>query len=414
MKAYERFLNYITFDTQSDEENPGCPSTAKQLILAEALEKELKAIGAADVSMDSFGYVYATVPASKGAEDKPVIAFLSHMDTAGEMSGKDVKARIIENYDGADIVLNGELGIVTDVKNFPLLKECIGDTLIVTDGTTLLGADDKAGIAEIMTAAEKWIADNSASAHDPALAHPEVRVIFSPDEEIGRGMDKVDMEKIGAACGYTVDGLGVNEFTYECFNGTAGLVKIRGNAVHPGESFGIMKNASLLAMEFQSMLPVYENPAATSGRMGFFHLTGMTGSVDTAEMHYILRDHDRSVLEHRKEVFAKTAELMNLKYGEGTVEVTLKDSYTNMIEYILPDHPEVISAGREALKEAGLVPNEAPIRGGTDGAELSSRGLPCPNISAGGYYCHGAHEFASVEKMDTIVQVILNIAKRFA
>ena len=412
MKAYERFLKYITFDTQSDEESPSCPSTAKQKLLGEALVKELREIGAAGVEMDEFGYVYATVPASKGAEGKPAVAFLSHMDTAGEMPGRDVKARIIEHYDGRDIVLNSELGIVTDVKSFPLLSECIGDDLIVTDGTTLLGSDDKSGIAAIMTAAESWLGDNAAADHDPALFHPEIRIVFTPDEEIGRGTDKIDLKKVNALCGYTVDGTGVDHLQYECFQAAAGVATFKGTAVHPGSSFGIMKNASLLAMEFQSMLPVYETPAATCGRMGFFHITEMTGSVDNAEIHYIIRDHDKAVLEHRKEVFRRTAELMNLKHGEGTVSVRITDSYPNMIEYILPKYPFVLEAAREAIREAGMVPVEDPVRGGTDGAQLSAMGLPCPNLSVGGYYCHGAHEFASVQKMDQIVEVLKGIAKR--
>jgi len=412
MRSYERFLKYITFDTQSDDTSSTCPSTAKQKILGKELVKELKEIGAVNVEMDEFGYVYATVPASVGAEDKPAVAFLAHMDTALEMPGKVTNPRIIESYDGSDIVLNEELGIVTAVKEFPLLKECIGDDLIVTDGTTLLGSDDKSGIAIIMTAAEAWIDDNKAPVHYPALHHPEIRICFTPDEEIGRGADKIDLNKLNAVCAYTLDGTGANHLQYECFNAAAGLVKIKGNAVHPGASFGIMKNATLLAMEFQSMLPVYENPAATKDRMGFFHINDMTGSVDNAEIHYIIRDHDKSILEHRKEIFRKTAELMNLKHGEGTVTVTIVDSYPNMCEYILPKFSFVLDAAREAFTEAGIPCTEPPVRGGTDGARLSAMGLPCPNLSIGGYYCHGAHEFASIQKMDKMVKVIKGIAKR--
>ncbi len=414
MRAYERFLNYITYDTQSDESSETCPSTAKQKDLGALLVKELKEIGAENVFMDEFGYIYATVPASEGAEKAPVLCFCSHMDTAQEMPGKVTNARIINNYDGSDIVLNEAEGIVTDVKSFPQLSECIGDDLIVTDGTTLLGADDKAGIAAIMCAAEAWISDNRASVRNPKLAHPEIRILFTPDEEIGRGPDHADMKKVNAAYGFTVDGTGVDHLQYECFQAAAGYVKIHGTSVHPGSSFGIMKNAALLAMEFQSMLPVYENPAATKDRMGFFHLTGMTGTVDNAEMYYILRDHDRSILEHRKDVFRKIAELMNLKYGENTVTAEITDSYPNMIEYILPKYPFLLDAAREAIREAGYEPKETPVRGGTDGARFSEMGMPCPNLSVGGYYCHGAHEFASIQKMDSVVTIIEGTAARLA
>lgn len=414
MRAYERFLNYITFDTQSDEASETCPSTAKQKLLGELLVKELTEIGAADVLMDEYGYVYATIPATPGCENARTLAFCSHMDTAQEMPGRVTNARIIRNYDGSDIVLNEKLGIVSDVKSFPLLKECVGDDLIVTDGTTLLGADDKAGLAAIMTAAESWLADNCAENHDPKLAHPQIRIMFTPDEEIGRGPDHIDMERVNAAYGFTCDGTGVDHLQYECFQAAAGLVKIRGNAVHPGSAFGILKNAALLAMEFHSMLPPLETPAATKDRMGFFHLTGMSGSVDSAEMYYILRDHDKDVLERRKEIFIKCAELMNLKYGDNTVEVTVTDSYPNMIEYILAKYPFLLDVAREAIRDAGYEPKENPVRGGTDGARFSEMGMPCPNLSVGGYYCHGAHEFASIQKMDSIVEIVKGIAVRLS
>jgi len=414
MKAFERFLNYICYDTQSDEASETCPSTAKQLELGKLLTQELKDLGAKNVEMDKNGYIYATIPASKDCDSKKVVAFISHMDTAAEMSGKNVKARIIKNYDGRDIVLNKELGIVTDLKSFPLLKENIGEDLIVTDGTTLLGADDKAGIANIMTAAEEWLRNNASSQPDPALKHPEIRIVFTPDEEIGRGVDQIDMKKVKADVGYTVDGEGANSLEYECFNGAAGIVRIKGLPVHPGSAFGILRNAALMAMEFHSMLPSFETPAATFGRFGFFHLTDMTATVEEAEMHYILRDHDKDVLERRKEIFKKVAELMNLKYGEGSVSVNITDSYPNMISYILPHHGYVIEAARKALIENGLIPNEEPIRGGTDGSRLSAMGLPCPNLSVGGQYCHGAHEYASIQQMDKVVNIIESVARIIA
>lgn len=414
MRAYERFLKYVTFDTQSDESSETCPSTAKQLKLGNFLAEELRKLGAKDVEIDENGYVYATVPASRGLSNAKTIALLAHMDTASEMSGKDVKPRIIEKYDGGNIVLNEKLGIFSDPKNFPLLKENIGEDLIVTDGTTLLGADDKAGIADIMTAAESWLSDNASTCPDPELRHPEIRIVFTPDEEIGRGVDKINLEKVNADYGYTVDGEGILDLSYECFNASAGHVSFRGVAVHPGNAFGIMKNASLMAMEFQSMLPQLETPAATQKRMGFFHLVGMQGSVEKAELSYILRDHDKVELDRRKKIFLQIADLMNLKYGDGSVCATITDSYPNMISYILPKHGIVIEAARKALAENGITPDESPVRGGTDGSTLSAMGLPCPNLGTGGQYCHGAHEYASIQGMDKIVAVLRSLARIYA
>ena len=407
MDITERFLKYVSFDTQSDEQSHSCPSTEKQLVLGEYLKNELLRCGAADVSMDENGYVYGTVPASEGSENMPAVAFLAHMDTSGECSGKDVKARIIRGYDGGDIVLNEELGIITDVKNFPNIKNFAGQDIIVTDGTTLLGADDKAGIAVIMSAVEAWTADKE-------LKHPEIRVIFTPDEETGRGVDRINMDKVNAACGYTIDGADAGEISYECFNASSAAIDIHGVSVHPGESFGIMKNASLLAMEFNAMLPPMEVPAATVSRMGFYHLTDMKGDVENAQLRYILRDHSAEGLLKRKALILSACDYMNKKYGDGTFSAQITDGYRNMIEKILPHHAYVIENAREAIKECGLTPNEDPVRGGTDGAALSYMGLPCPNLGAGGQYFHGVHELLSIQGMKKAVDIIMAIARKMA
>lgn len=407
MRAHERFLKYITYDTQSDDSSKTVPSTKKQLVLAEALLEELKAIGAKDAELDANGYVYATIPASAGSEEKPVLALVAHMDTAPDASGTNVQARIVEQYDGSDILLNAEKQIVTRVAEFPELKKYVGCDLIVTDGNTLLGADDKAGVAEIMTAAEQLL-------RKPELPHPEVRIVFTPDEEIGRGVAHIDMKKVNAACGYTVDGEEIGELCYENFNAASAKLHFSGVCVHPGAAFGIMRNAALVAMEFHSMLPVFENPAATTGRMGFFHLTHMEGRMEEAELSYILRDHDVQKLEKRKELMRQAAAYLNEKYGAGTVELTLEDSYKNMYQQIMPQHKELIEHAREAIREAGLTPIETPIRGGTDGATLSFMGLPCPNLGTGGHACHGCHEFIPIQSMDKSVEILLHLLRRFA
>lgn len=405
-KVQDRFLKYVSFDTQSDERSETIPSTEKQKRLAEALLAELEELGAKDAELDENGYVYATIPASEGSEEKPVLALVAHMDTAMDMSGKDVKPRIIENYDGNDIVLNEALSIVTKTADFPALKKYVGQDLIVTDGTTLLGADDKAGAAEIMAAAELMLAGK--------IRHPEVRIVFTPDEEIGRGVAYINMDKVRASYGYTVDGEEIGELEYENFNAASAAVTIHGVCVHPGASFGIMKNALLIAMEFHAMLPPFDTPATTTGRMGFFHLNNMEGKTETAELSYIIRDHDAGKLEARKALMQSAADYINQKYGAGTAEIKINDSYRNMYEQIVPDHEELIAYAREAIKEAGVTPIEDPIRGGTDGATLSYMGLPCPNLGTGGHACHGRHEFIPIQAMEKAVEILGNLIPKFA
>ena len=406
MRAHERFLKYILFDTQSDDRSETVPSTEKQKALGQALLQELQELGATDAQMDENGYVYATVPATKGHEDRPVLALVAHMDTALDMSGKDVKPRIVENYDGGDILLNEALSIVTRTADFPDLKKYIGQDIIVTDGTTLLGADDKAGIAEIMTAAEQMLAG--------AYPHPEVRIVFTPDEEIGRGVEHIDMGKVNAKYGYTIDGEEIGQLEYENFNAASAEVIFHGVSVHTGSAFGILKNAQLMAMEFHAMLPPMENPAATRDRMGFYHLNTMEGKVEKTVLTYILRDHDAEKLQQRKELMRRAAAYMNEKYGEGTVEIRLQDSYRNMYEKIMPEHKELIEYARDAIRAAGVTPIEDPIRGGTDGATLSYMGLPCPNLGTGGHACHGRNEFIPIQSMDKAVEILKNLIERFA
>ena len=409
MRAYERLLKYAVIDTQSDAGTGTHPSTAKQLNLAKLLLAELLEIGAAAAKLDEHGYVYATIPASKGAENKPVLALLAHMDTAPDASGTNVKPHIVQAYDGGDIVLNAEKGIVTKVSDFPDLKKYIGKDIIVTDGTTLLGADDKAGVAEIMTLAETLLSDDGKD-----IPHPEIRIVFTPDEEIGEGVATIDMNEVNAAYGYTVDGGEIGELCYENFNAASARIVLHGVCVHPGAAFGIMRNASLLAMEYHAMLPAFENPATTVGRMGFFHLTQMEGCMEEASLNYILRDHDAARLEARKELILKAAEYLNLKYGAGTAIAEIKDSYRNMYEQIVPAHTNLITSAREAMQELGITPIEEPIRGGTDGATLSYMGLPCPNLGTGGHAFHGVHEFIPIQSMDKTVEMLKALVRRFA
>ena len=404
-KVLDRFLHYVSFDTQSMDDQEQVPSTEKQLTLAKALKEELEAMGASQVRMSEHGYVYAVIPATA---DHPVrsLGFVAHMDTAPAMSGKNVKPRIVEPYDGQDLVLNEEKKIVMRVKDFPGMLDCVGKDLIVTDGTTLLGADDKAGVAEIMTMAEFFLSH-------PEIPHGKICISFTPDEEVGRGADFFDVEHFGAEAAYTVDGGPVGELEYENFNAASGKVDICGRGVHPGSAKGAMVNALLVGMEFQSMLPAFENPMYTEGYEGFFHLDQMAGDVESAHLEYIIRDHDRKAFEKKKALFEEVSRYLNVKYGEGTVLTAVKDSYYNMKEQIEPDHLYLIDTAKEAMKSLDIKPLVSPIRGGTDGARLSYMGLPCPNLSTGGYNFHGRYEFIPVQSLEQMVEVLKKIVTLF-
>ena len=398
MNITERFINYTKFDTQSSEECTTVPSTSKQLVFAEYLKNELVREGLSDVELDDMGYIYATLPANCEAE-LPTIGFISHYDTSPDCSGADVKARIVENYNGHEIVLSE--GIVLSPKKFPELLTHIGDDLIVTDGHTLLGADDKAGIAEIVQAMA-WL-----KAH-PEVKHGKIRVAFNPDEEIGMGARHFDVEKFGCDWAYTIDGGDLGELEYENFNAASAKIVIKGVSVHPGYAKGKMVNASRLAVEFASMLPAGETPEQTEGYQGFYHLTGMQTSTGQARLSYIIRDHDRERFEERKRFVGHCAVLMNDKYGDGTVVADVTDQYYNMKEKIDPQM-HVVDLVLKAMQACGVAPRVKPIRGGTDGAQLSFRRLPCPNIFAGGVNFHGPYEFVSVQTMHKAMQVIVRI-----
>ena len=407
MDLTERFLRYTAVDTQSDENSTTVPSTARQLDLARMLKAELEDLGLDDVYMDSMGYVYATLAANT-AREVPVVGFISHMDTSPSMSGKDVKARIVKDYDGGDIVLNRGQNIVLSPAMFPELLAHKGEDLIVTDGTTLLGADDKAGIAEIISAVEYLL-------QHPEIKHGRVRVAFNPDEEIGMGAAHFDVKRLGCDFAYTVDGGEAGEIEYENFNAAKAVFNIQGLEVHPGYGKGKMVNASLLAAELTEMFPADETPATTEGYEGFYHLTGLNGEIDHASATYIIRDHDRARFEARKAFARNVAARMNAKYGQGTVGVEVSDQYYNMKEQI-DKVPYVVDIACEAMRLAGVTPVKVPIRGGTDGAQLSFMGLPCPNLFAGGLNFHGRYEFVPVQSMlkavQTIVQIVQLVAQR--
>ena len=399
-----RFFKYISFDTQSSEEAADrCPSTEKQLALGQYLANELTTIGLEEVEMDEHGYVYATLPATVGKEAAPVVGFIAHMDTSPDCSGKDVKPRIVENYDGSDIQLNEN--VTTHVEMFPELLEHIGEDLIVTDGTTLLGADDKAGLAEIVTAM-CYLKEHS------EIEHGKIRVAFNPDEEIGMGAHLFDVEKFGCQWAYTMDGSEVGELEYENFNAASAKIVIKGRSVHPGYAKGKMVNACIVAHEIVDALKA-ERPETTEGYEGFYHLTSMSGNVEESTLNYIIRDHNRQLFEQRKAEIESLAHELNERYGEGTVSVILKDQYYNMLEQ-LQDKPYITDIAKEAIREACGHCNVIPIRGGTDGAQLSFMGLPCPNIFAGGLNFHGRHEFVPVQSMEKAVMTIVNICKKVA
>ncbi len=403
-KVTDRFLRYVQIDTQSDEEGTGMPTTEKQHELARLLVEELTKMGAEEITYDKeHCYVYASIPATEGMEKKPVMGFISHMDTSPAVSGANVRPRIITAYDGKDIVLNSGLGIVMKTADFPELKEYQGKSLIVTDGTTLLGADDKAGVAEIMTMAEYLLFHRD-------VPHGKLRIGFTPDEEVGAGADHFDVELFSADCAYTVDGGKLGELEYENFNAAGARVTFHGRSVHPGDAKNKMKNALLTAMEFQGMLPVSENPMYTEKYEGFYHLDALNGDIERAVADYIIRDHSREKFEQKKALFEKAGAFLNEKYGEGTVEIELKDSYYNMKE-IIEDHMELIDHAMEAMREARVEPVVVPIRGGTDGARLSYMGLPCPNLCTGGHNFHGRFEYICIESMEAVVRILLNLAR---
>ena len=400
MKVDERFLKYVSFETTSDEDSTETPSTACQLLLADFLADELKALGLDRVHRDEYGRVYGFLPASPGCEDAVTVGLIAHMDTSSAVSGADIKPRRFV-YEGGDIELGN--GVVTRVKDFPFLENYKRQELIVTDGTTLLGADDKAGVAEIVTAAEYLLAH-------PEVKHGRVAIAFTPDEEVGRGPEHFDFEGFGAAYAYTVDGGTLGEIEYENFNAAAARVTVHGVSIHPGSAKNKMKNAVLIAGEFMSLLPPAETPSHTEGYEGFYHAGAIAGDETMTEIRYILRDHDAEKLEARKAMIARCADFLNGKYGEGTVEFAIRDQYRNMKEMILPVM-YVIERAEEAMRKAGVQPKTVPIRGGTDGAQLSYQGLPCPNLSTGGENFHGVHEFVSVPAMEKMAEILVNIVR---
>ena len=403
MTIVERFLKYVSFDTQSAEDSETTPSTEKQWVLARFLKEELEGIGLTEVEIDEHAYVYATLPANT---DKPLptVGFIAHMDTSPDCSGKDVKPRIVKDYDGGDIVLDAAAGIVTSPKKFPELLDHVGEDIIVTDGHTLLGADDKAGIAEIVQAMVYLIAH-------PEIKHGRIRVGFNPDEEIGLGAHRFNVEKFGCDFAYTMDGGELGELEFENFNAASAKVEVTGVSVHPGYAKNKMVNAARVATEYASLMPAAETPERTAEYEGFYHLLGMSGNVEKASLTYIIRDHDRARFEERKEYAAAVGELLNKKYGAGTVKVTLADQYYNMREKVEPVM-HIIDTALDAMKDCGIQPRVRAIRGGTDGAQLSFKGLPCPNIFAGGLNFHGPHEFLPIPSLEKASMVVVKICER--
>lgn len=405
-RVIEKFLEYVKIDTQSSEESTSKPSTPKQHDLAKILERQLQEMGAQDIVYDKeYCYLYASIPATAGCEQAPVIGFIAHMDTSPAVTGTGVQPHIVEAYDGKDIILNQEKHIVMKVADFPELTSYQGKRLIVTDGTTLLGADDKAGVAEIMAMAEYLLQHEE-------IRHGRIRIAFTPDEEVGAGADYFDVERFGADYAYTVDGGRLGELEYENFNAAGAKVTIHGRSVHPGEGKDKMRNAILMAQEFQAMLPVSENPMYTSGYEGFYHLDQLHGTVEEAVAEYIIRDHDREKFERKKEYFTRIGEFLNQKYGAGTFDIEMKDSYYNMKE-IIEQHMHLVDHAKEAMEELGISPVVVPIRGGTDGARLSFMGLPCPNLCTGGQNFHGRFEYACADEMEMIVKLLIRIAGKY-
>ena len=403
MRAFERLLKYVVVNTTSYEYGEMTPTGQGEFELANLLADEMKALGLSDVSVDEHAYTYGFLPASPGYEKCRAIGFIAHLDTVNDCGGTDTHPRVIENYDGGRIML-GDSGRVLDPDVFLHLKDCVGKTIITTDGTSVLGADDKAGIAEIMTMCQRLILEK--------IPHGRICVCFTPDEEIGHGAALLDLEKFGADFAYTVDGSVPAELEYETFNAAAARLTAHGISVHPGSAKGKMINAMKVIMEADSMLPTDQVPEKTEGREGFYHLTGMRGSVSEASSNYILRDHDAVVFEERKQKMLGIARTLNSKYGEGTVSCRIRDQYRNMAE-VIAKHPQVVEAAERAIRKAGLEPFSEPVRGGTDGAQLSFRGLPCPNLGTGGYAYHGFYEHAVAEEMDTCVDILINLVREF-
>ena len=402
MTIVERFLKYVSFDTQSAEDSETTPSTEKQWALARYLKEELEGIGLTEVEIDEHAYVYATLPANTD-RPLPTVGFIAHMDTSPDCSGKDVKPRIVKDYDGGDIVLDEAAGIVTSPKKFPELLDHVGEDIIVTDGHTLLGADDKAGIAEIVQAMAYLIAH-------PEIKHGRIRVGFNPDEEIGLGAHRFNVEKFGCDFAYTMDGGELGELEFENFNAASAKVEVTGVSVHPGYAKNKMVNAARVATEYASLMPAAETPERTAEYEGFYHLLGMNGNVEKASLTYIIRDHSRARFEERKEYAAAVGELLNKKYGAGTVKVTLADQYYNMREKVEPVM-HIIDTALDAMKDCGIQPRVRAIRGGTDGAQLSFKGLPCPNIFAGGLNFHGPHEFLPIPSLEKASMVVVKICE---
>ncbi|NCB18893.1 MAG: peptidase T [Bacteroidia bacterium] len=403
----ERFLRYISIDTASDPESPTQPSSEKQLTLSRLLVKELKEMGVKDVALDQYGYVMATIPSNLPSGTKvPKIGFIAHVDSAPDAPGDNINPQIIENYDGSDIVINSEKNMIMKTAEFPELLKYKGQTIITTDGNTLLGADDKAGIAEIMAAAEYLMTH-------PEFPRGEIKIGFTPDEEIGRGVDKFDVKKFDADWAYTLDGGEIGELEYENFNAASAKIHIQGRNIHPGYAKDKMINAIILASEFNSLLPVEQRPEFTQHYEGFFHIIRFDGTVENAMIQYIIRDHDFDKFEQKKNLIEESITFMNKKYGNGTFRLELNDQYYNMRKQVEP-HYHIVEKAVEAMKMAGVDPNIKPIRGGTDGSRLSYMGLPCPNIFAGGHNFHGRYEYIPLESMEKASQVILNIVKLYA
>ena len=401
----DRFLRYVSVDTKADPESDSQPSAARELDLLKMLRDELQAMGV-EATLDEYGYVMASIPSNCGKTDVPAIGFIAHVDTAPDASGADIKPQIIENYDGGEIALKGVPGLNLKPSDFPEMLQYVGQTLITTDGTTLLGADDKAGIAEIMNAVQ-YIVEH------PEFKHGDIKIGFTPDEEIGRGVVKFDVAKFGAKYAYTMDGGSVGELEYENFNAAGATITIQGCNVHPGTAKGKMRNASLIAMELHNLLPVDQRPEYTCGYEGFFHLISFKGEVETATFSYIIRDHDMQLFEDKKALIQKCVDFINAKYGEGTATLDLKHQYYNMRKEVEP-HYHIVETAMKAMEMEGIKPKIQPIRGGTDGANLSFMGLPCPNIFAGGHNFHGKMEYVPLESMEKASKVILNIIQLYA